>query len=197
VKQSRKEKPADRAGDATRLGGATMPSSKSNHALVDANKAASRFMLKDEDSKRNDSSTFLDDSDSELSDPPVGPAIPPIKTKGKTKPSRATGSATKYPATEKTDGKATQKPRSNVQQAIKGKKSTPKTEGMRKSSPKKPIQKPVDPPIFEKIETRLSQSEAEDRMGVGVGCKQTDISFANFCIASGRPCLFPNEIFPC
>ena len=60
----------------------------------------------------------------------------------------------------------------------------------------KPVRKVIDPPAFEKIDTRLSRTDAENRMGVRISFDRAYASCANSCSVSGRPYRYPNAISP-
>jgi len=146
-------------------------------------------------SGKNDSSTFPVDSDSDLSDaPPVKAAKPKARnstgkasaavkkatpgggraadktpTKKQSAASEAVAGKAKKAKKEKKDNVQTKKDELGKNASGKAKQTTnasAKTPTKPKATPKKAAPKPVDPPVFEKVDTRLSQIEGEERMGV-------------------------------
>ena len=144
-------------------------------------------------SDKNDPSSFPLDSDSDLSDaPPVKAAKPRARKSegavalagkkataangaGKAVARKKPGAPEEEPRKKKKSGKedGNTKKKDAAGKSANGKTKQTSTAGVKtpdkaKATPKKPAPKPVDPPTFEKVDTRLSQVEGEERMGVSV-----------------------------
>lgn len=117
--------------------------------------------------QRHDSSTFPVDSSSELSDPPPKPSlsVKKVKNKGNTVSIVKREAKVKSAASIKADNTKPKLKRDPVD-PVKRKTPAPKGEVKKTPLPKKESRKPINPPAFDRIDTRLSRTDAEDRLGV-------------------------------
>jgi hypothetical protein len=138
--------------------------------------------------KQRPSHVFLSDSDSSLTETEEigGPSVKPKKA-AKVKVKDATKKTTKKKdgsakAAEKANGKGKGKGKEKVDKEAKvkgdGKGKSKEGKDVEKRVRAKPVKKPevpVDPPVFEKVDTRLGRVEAEHRMMVCLNpCTRAD-----------------------
>jgi hypothetical protein len=150
------------------------------------------------------------DSDSSLTPPledeqgkPAASASKPKEAKGESKPKTQAGKQ----SVKAKDGKPAPKGKRTTK--VKGgliveKKDTPKGKGKKtdtakpvekkpRAKPIKKAEKPVEPPIFEKVDTRLGRVEAEQKIMVSHDILPLlTLSYESTCIASDRSCRYPS-----